>query len=106
MPPGFLLLQLENESIAISGETAAAFRKPVMLYSTGKEPSVLHHPAPGPIHFPLMLIDETWKFKEMSPSGTKQPKTMDLNWLFKPNTMASKMAPSFFPGELPNIRES
>jgi sulfate adenylyltransferase subunit 2 len=61
---------LENESIEIFRETAAAFRKPVMLYSIGKDSSVLLHLArkafaPGPIPFPLMHIDTTWKFKEM-----------------------------------------
>ncbi len=61
---------LENESIEIFRETAAAFRKPVMLYSIGKDSSVLLHLArkafaPAPIPFPLMHIDTTWKFQEM-----------------------------------------
>ena len=61
---------LENESIEMFRETAASFRKPVMLYSIGKDSSVLHHLArkafaPGRIPFPLMHIDTTWKFKEM-----------------------------------------
>jgi sulfate adenylyltransferase subunit 2 len=65
-----VLKALENESIEIFRETAAAFRKPVMLYSIGKDSSVLLHLArkafsPGPIPFPLMHIDTTWKFKEM-----------------------------------------
>ena len=65
-----VLSALEDESIEIFRETAAAFRKPVMLYSIGKDSSVLLHLArkafaPGPIPFPLMHIDTTWKFKEM-----------------------------------------
>ena len=65
-----VLEALENESIEIFRETAAAFRRPVMLYSIGKDSSVLLHLArkafaPGPIPFPLMHIDTTWKFKEM-----------------------------------------
>jgi sulfate adenylyltransferase subunit 2 len=65
-----VLEALENESIEIFRETAAAFRKPVMLYSIGKDSSVLLHLArkafaPGPIPFPLIHIDTTWKFKEM-----------------------------------------
>jgi sulfate adenylyltransferase subunit 2 len=65
-----ILQALEDESIEIMRETAAAFRKPEMLYSIGKDSSVLLHLArkafsPGPIPFPLMHIDTTWKFKEM-----------------------------------------
>jgi len=64
------LRQLEAESIHIMREVAAEFEKPVMLYSIGKDSSVLvrvaqkaFHPAPLP--FPLMHIDTTWKFREM-----------------------------------------
>ena len=65
-----VLEALENESIEILSETATAFRKPVMLYSIGKDSSVLLRLArkafaPGPIPFPLMHIDTTWIFKEM-----------------------------------------
>ena len=64
------LQQLEAESIHIIREVAAEFAKPVMLYSIGKDSSVLLHLArkaffPGRIPFPLMHIDTTWKFKEM-----------------------------------------
>jgi sulfate adenylyltransferase subunit 2 len=64
------LKALESESIEILRETAAAFRKPVMMYSIGKDSSVLLHLAkkafyPAPIPFPLLHIDTTWKFKEM-----------------------------------------
>ena len=65
-----ILKSLESESIEILRETAAAFRKPVMMYSIGKDSSVLLHLAkkafyPAPIPFPLLHIDTTWKFKEM-----------------------------------------
>ena len=65
-----VLQALEDESIEIFRETAAAFRKPVMLYSIGKDSSVLLHLArkafyPAPIPFQLLHIDTTWKFKEM-----------------------------------------
>jgi len=61
---------LEAESIHIFRETAASFRRPVMLYSIGKDSSVLLHllrkaffPAPPPM--PLLHVDTTWKFREM-----------------------------------------
>jgi sulfate adenylyltransferase subunit 2 len=64
------LRQLEAESIHILREVAAEFENPVMLYSIGKDSSVLvrlaikaFHPAKLP--FPLMHVDTTWKFKEM-----------------------------------------
>jgi sulfate adenylyltransferase subunit 2 len=65
-----VLQALEDESIEIFRETAAAFRKPVMLYSIGKDSSVLLHLArkafhPAAIPFQLLHIDTTWKFKEM-----------------------------------------
>ena len=65
-----ILKTLEAESIEILRETAAAFRKPVMMYSIGKDSSVLLHLAkkafyPAPIPFPLLHIDTTWKFREM-----------------------------------------
>ncbi|MDZ4790006.1 MAG: sulfate adenylyltransferase subunit CysD [Hyphomicrobiales bacterium] len=64
------LKQLEAESIFILRETAAEFEKPVMLYSIGKDSSVLLHLAmkafyPGKPPFALMHIDTTWKFREM-----------------------------------------
>ncbi|OUE44888.1 sulfate adenylyltransferase small subunit [Billgrantia desiderata SP1] len=64
------LKQLEAESIHIIREVSAEFRNPVMLYSIGKDSSVMLHLArkaffPGPPPFPLMHINTTWKFREM-----------------------------------------
>src|SRR5215475_3775769 len=63
-------LELEAESIEIIREVAATAAKPVMLYSIGKDSSVMLRLAqkafyPGPIPFPLMHIDTGWKFREM-----------------------------------------
>lgn len=69
--PYFAVLdELEAEAIHIYRETAAAFRNPVLLYSIGKDSSVLLHLAlkafaPAPLPFPVMHIDTTWKFREM-----------------------------------------
>lgn len=61
---------LEAESIHIFREAAAQFRKPVLLYSIGKDSTVLLHLArkaffPQRIPFPLLHIDTTWKFRDM-----------------------------------------
>jgi len=65
-----ILKELENESIEIFRETAMGFKKPVLMYSIGKDSSVLLHLArkafyPASIPFPLLHVDTTWKFKEM-----------------------------------------
>lgn len=64
------LRELEAESIYIIREVAAEFERPVMLYSIGKDSSVMLRLAmkafyPGKPPFPLMHIDTTWKFREM-----------------------------------------
>jgi sulfate adenylyltransferase subunit 2 len=64
------LAELEAESIYIMREVVAQFAKPVMLYSIGKDSSVMLHLAlkafwPAKPPFPLLHIDTTWKFKEM-----------------------------------------
>jgi sulfate adenylyltransferase subunit 2 len=64
------LRRLEAESIHIFREVAAEFKNPVLLYSIGKDSSVLLHLAmkafyPANPPFPLMHVDTTWKFKEM-----------------------------------------
>src|ERR1041385_6966484 len=64
------LKTLEAESIHIIREVASEFQRPVMLYSIGKDSSVMVRLAqkafyPGPIPFPLLHVDTTYKFKEM-----------------------------------------
>lgn len=85
-----VLMALENESIEILRESAAAFRNPVMLYSIGKDSSVLLHLArkafyPAPIPFPLMHIDTTWKFKEMIAFRDEQAKKLGFELLIQTN---------------------
>ena len=71
MPPALSHLEeLEAESIQILRETAASFERPVLMYSIGKDSTVLLHLAmkafwPGKPPFPLLHIDTTWKFREM-----------------------------------------
>ena len=65
-----ILKELEAESIEIFRETAASFKKPVIMYSIGKDSTVMLHIArkafyPAPIPFPLLHIDTTWQFQEM-----------------------------------------
>ena len=64
------LQRLEAEAIFIMREVVANFERPVMLYSIGKDSSVMLHLArkafyPAPPPFPLLHIDTTWKFREM-----------------------------------------
>ncbi len=64
------LRELETEAIHIIREVAAEFENPVMLYSIGKDSSVMVRLAekafyPGKVPFPLMHIDSKWKFNEM-----------------------------------------
>jgi sulfate adenylyltransferase subunit 2 len=68
--PDAVLNALEAEAIHIFREVAGAFRRPVLLYSIGKDSSVLLHLAvkafaPGKVPFPLLHIDTGWKFREM-----------------------------------------
>ncbi|SHI88700.1 sulfate adenylyltransferase subunit 2 [Roseomonas rosea] len=64
------LRQLEAEAIHILRETAAECRRPVLLYSIGKDSGALLHLArkafhPGPLPFPLLHVDTGWKFRDM-----------------------------------------
>ena len=70
MPLPDHLRRLESDSIHIFREVAAEFERPVLMYSIGKDSSVLLHLAmkafyPGRLPFPLLHIDTTWKFQEM-----------------------------------------
>jgi sulfate adenylyltransferase subunit 2 len=85
-----VLKELENESIEILRETAAAFKNPVMLYSIGKDSSVLLHLArkafhPGRIPFKILHIDTTWKFREMIEFRDQTAKDFDLDLLVHTN---------------------
>lgn len=90
-----ILKELESESIEIFRETAAVFRKPVMLYSIGKDSSVLLHLAkkafyPGKIPFPIMHIDTKWKFKEMISFRDQTARSMDVELIIHTNLQGLK----------------
>lgn len=85
-----IIKALENESIEILRETHAAFRKPVLLYSIGKDSAVLLHLAmkafhPSPIPFPVLHIDTTWKFREMISYRSKVASDYNLNLIVHTN---------------------
>lgn len=84
------LRQLEAESIHIFREVAAEFDNPVMLYSVGKDSSVLLHLArkafaPGKVPFPLLHVDTKWKFREMIEFRDNIARKYDLNLLVHTN---------------------
>jgi sulfate adenylyltransferase subunit 2 len=84
------LRQLEAESIHIIREVAAEFDNPVMMYSIGKDSSVMVQLArkafhPGKMPFPLLHIDTTWKFKEMIQFRDKFVKENDLKLIVHTN---------------------
>jgi sulfate adenylyltransferase subunit 2 len=81
---------LEAESIHIFREVAAAFQKPVLLYSIGKDSSVLLHLAmkafaPAPPPFPLLHIDTTWKFRDMIAFRDRRAQELGLELLVHVN---------------------
>jgi sulfate adenylyltransferase subunit 2 len=78
------LARLEAESIFIMREVAAEFRNPVMMYSIGKDSSVMLHLAmkafyPAKPPFPLMHVDTTWKFREMISFRDETARRLGLN---------------------------
>lgn len=78
------LQQLEAEAIHIIREVAAEFKRPVMLYSIGKDSSVMLRLAqkafaPGRIPFPIMHVDTTFKFREMIAFRDQLAKDLDLD---------------------------
>lgn len=84
------LQQLEAQSIQIIREVSAEFENPVMLYSIGKDSSVLLHLArkafyPAKIPFPLLHIDTGWKFKEMLTFRDEMAHKFGLNLLIHTN---------------------
>jgi sulfate adenylyltransferase subunit 2 len=81
---------LEAESIHIFREAAAQFRKPVLMYSIGKDSTVLLHLArkaffPQPVPFPLLHIDTTWKFRDMIAFRDRMAKELDLDLIVYTN---------------------
>ena len=87
------LKELEAESIYIIREVAAEFENPVMLYSIGKDSSVMVRLAekafaPGKVPFPLMHIDSKWKFKEMIEFRDNYAKQFGWNLIVESNTEA------------------
>ena len=87
------LKELESESIHIIREVAAEFENPVMLYSIGKDSSVMVRLAekafaPGKVPFPLMHIDSKWKFKEMIEFRDKYAQEHNWNLIVEYNKEA------------------
>ena len=81
---------LEAESIHIFREAVAQFRKPVLLYSIGKDSTVLLHLArkaffPQALPFPLLHVDTTWKFKEMIAFRNRTAKQLGLDLIVHTN---------------------
>ena len=84
------LQRLEAEAIFIMREVVANFERPVMLYSIGKDSSVMLHLArkaffPAPPPFPLLHIDTTWKFREMIQFRDETAKKYGLNLIVHTN---------------------
>ncbi|QOI11245.1 sulfate adenylyltransferase subunit CysD [Blochmannia endosymbiont of Colobopsis nipponica] len=84
------LRELESESIYIIREVAAEFKNPAMLYSVGKDSSVMLHLAckafyPGKLPFPLLHIDTGWKFRETYKFRDYMVKRLELNLLIYKN---------------------
>lgn len=84
------LARLEAEAIGILREGACAFRRPALLYSIGKDSSVLLHLArkafyPGKLPLPLLHIDTTWKFREMIRFRDATAKQLGLELLVHTN---------------------
>jgi sulfate adenylyltransferase subunit 2 len=94
------LKQLESESIHILREVAAAFSNPVMMYSVGKDSSVMLHLAmkafaPAKLPFPLLHVDTLWKFNEMITFRDQRAKELgfDLVVHTNPEGIAMNISP-------------
>src|ERR1700751_1071938 len=98
-PPGARLpkhlKRLEAESIEIMREVVAEFKKAVMLYSIGKDSSVMLHLAvkafhPAPLPFPVLHVDTTWKFREMIAFRDETARRLNLDLLVHINEQGIK----------------
>lgn len=94
------LKQLEAESIHILREVAATFSNPVMMYSVGKDSSVMLHLAmkafaPSKLPFPMLHVDTTWKFKEMIEFRDQRAKELGFDLVVHTNQegLAMNMSP-------------
>ncbi len=90
------LKQLEAESMHIMKEVVAEFSNPAMLYSVGKDSSVMLHllqkafyPAPPPL--PLVHVDTTWKFKEMIEFRDRRAKEVGMELIVYTNPKGEEM---------------
>ena len=95
------LKQLEAESVHILREVAAAFRNPVMMYSVGKDSSVMLHLgmkafSPGKIPFPLLHVDTRWKFSEMIRFRDRRAEELGLDLVVHSNPKGEEMGISPF----------
>jgi sulfate adenylyltransferase subunit 2 len=95
------LKQLEAESIHILREVAAAFANPVMMYSVGKDSSVMLHLAmkafaPGTVPFPLLHVDTLWKFHEMIEFRDRRAKELGVELIVHSNPRGIEMGISPF----------
>ena len=91
------LKRLEAESIGIMREVVAEFRNPVMLYSIGKDSSVMLHLArkaffPSKPPFPLLHIDTGWKFREMIAFRDETARRLGLDLSSIPTTRGGRAA--------------
>src|SRR6476646_6034060 len=92
--------RLEAESIDIMREAVAESERPVMLYSIGKDSSVMLHLAMKAFHpskppFPLLHVDTTWKFREMIAFRDTMTRKLDLELLvhINPEALAQNINP-------------
>lgn len=90
------LKKLEAESIHIMREVIAEFNNPAMLYSIGKDSSVMLHLAqkafyPAPPPFPLVHVDTTWKFQEMIEFRDRRAKEVGMDLLVHINPKGPEM---------------
>jgi sulfate adenylyltransferase subunit 2 len=95
------LQALEAESIDIIREVASSFQRPVMMYSIGKDSSVMLHLArkafaPGRIPFPMLHIDTTWKFREMIKFRDDTARELELDLVVHTNQEGVKQGMSPF----------